>query len=113
MRGVAKKKNGGSLFLARQVAKEKRWLRSWQKQIPPPDFLPGIFERDCENLCRLRSTNIRTSQKKVGGCAERGHTSRHRLRFLHSLFRQIPFGIGRTLGILAIDGNTVPHDVKP
>src|SRR6266851_2714640 len=109
---MAKQENCRRLFLLGQFSEEERWLRSRQEQVTSPDFLLRIAEcvrKDFRRLCRA---NVRTREKQSRFRIECRHPARNLPRLFDPFLGQIPFRVGRTFRILAIDGDSVPHDIQ-
>jgi len=64
------------------------------------------------NFAGLHRTHIRAGEQRRGLDAKRPQAARGGAGALDALGREVALGIGRAIGILAVDGDAMPHKVK-
>src|SRR5579862_9014995 len=112
MRGVAEA--DGAVFAAgaaQQFAKESAGVRAGQQEIALLDFGSGEFQFVGKDFRGLHGAHVGTREKNRRRYTQGGKSFGHFASFLESLRSEIALGIGRRLGILAIDGDSVSDDV--
>jgi len=109
---MAKDKDGGCLLVFGKFAKELKGFRAGKKQLGFLDFVFGVFESRGKDFSGLKSTEVGTGEHEIRDGADLSSAFGNLFGLLDAFGSEEAFGIGRALGIFAIDGDAVAHDVQ-
>src|ERR1700741_3905142 len=97
-----------SLQLPQQIRRSARPL----ERVRPDDFLGRIAEYFAEDFGGLQRAQPGTCEHRVGFHAERTQSKRGRMTALDSLGRERPLGVGWAMGVFAVHGDAVAHEIN-
>lgn len=112
MRSVAKDENGGCLLVFREFAEELEGFRAGKEKLGFLDFAFGVFEGGCKNFSRLKGAQVGAGEQEVGDGADFSDAFCGLFGLVHPLGGEQTLGVRWALGVFAVDGDAVAHDVQ-
>src|SRR5215467_67806 len=109
---MAKHKDGGGLLVFGKFAEELKGFCAGKKQLGFLDFVFGVFESRGKDFSGLKRTEVGTAEHEIWNGADLSNAFGHLFGLLDAFRSEEAFGIGRALGIFAIDGHAVAHYVQ-
>ena len=112
MRGVAEDEDDRTVLVTGKFAEELQGLRTRKEEIGFANFFLRIFEGFGEEFGGLQSADVGAGKHQIGDGGDFSDTFCDLFCFLDALFGQEALGVGWTLGIFPVDGDTVSDDIE-
>jgi hypothetical protein len=112
MGGVAEEEDGEEFLVFGEFAEELERLGAGEKLIGFANFVFRVGEFVGEDFGGLQGAEIGAGKKEVGSGADLGYAFGYLAGFFDSFLREETIGVGRTVGIFAVDGYAVADDVE-
>src|SRR5574340_784563 len=100
------------VLVANEAAKELRRFGTGKEKVDLTNLVLGIVEDGGKELRGLNGAHVGAGENKVRDGSNLRYAFGGLLGLFHSLDGQIAFRVGGALGVLAVNGDSVAHDVQ-